>query len=956
MTPFLESVAKYIFEKHENKLYELAIVFPNKRARLFFNQYIGQLSSKPVFAPKYYTITEYMQQLTGTPIADQLTLLFTLYEVYISVTNSNESFDQFLFYCEMLLADFDDLDKYLVDAGMLYKNLSNLKEIEAYYDYLDEAQIKAIEQFWRTFAESKPSEEKQKFSSLWNVLYKIYLQFNSKLSELGLAYEGGAYRQAIASLKEGDIDIREKYVVFVGFNALNNCEIALFSYLKKRNKALFFWDYDAYYIDRKAYHEAAYFMADLIQKYPAPEEFVFESKLQNSERTIKIIDIATSTGQAKALPLILQELPNNWQQHAHHTAIALADEALLMPVLNALPKEIEEVNISMGYPLKETRAYSLTQTLLELQKNKRIATDKQELYYHTNVSQILQFGLINNQESDWLTLTKLITKQNLIYLKTSELSGLKGIFADIFCPGIGTENFVVYLIKILTQLTLHFNKENKNTYAIEKEATFRILNQLTRINDILKNTSISYNFTSLAKLLAKLLEGTSIPFSGEPLSGVQIMGVLETRNLDFENLIVLSMNEGVFPKSGNVPSFIPYSLRKGLDMPTIEHQDAIFAYYFYRLLQRSQNVVLVYSSSVNDMKSGEASRFIHQLIYEEAFKVQKETLSYTINPISERTVQIDKTPEVVKILTETFAGENARALSPSAINTYLNCKTRFYYRYVAGIKEPDTILEEVEANTLGSILHKTMEELYKPFINILLTNNIIQEIIKNKQLIHNTILHAFWDEYLSPGKPFPENEGLNLQGKNTLIKEVIYKYVLTVLEYDKQQAPFKISSLEKEFYCDFTTKNKLTISTGGIIDRVDEKEGKARIIDYKTGKSKDTFSDIESLFYENATKRNDAAFQTLLYSLVFAKISNNDSIQPNLYFVRNMRKTKYNSTILIGKGQGKSALNGLNEVKTEFERYLMETINDIFSEAGNFNQTDDTKYCEYCPYAGICGK
>lgn len=956
MTPFLESVAKYIFENYRNNLHELAIVFPNKRARLFFNNYIGELTDKPVFAPKYYTITEYIQKLSGSTTADQLTLLFTLYEVYVEVTNSSESFDQFLFYCEMLLADFDDLDKYLVDAKMLYKNLSNLKEIEAYYEYLTKAQIKAIQQFWTTFTESKDSDEKQKFSSLWNVLYKIYLRFNQKLDELNLSYEGKAYRQAIESLRKGDFEITHEKVAFVGFNALNKCEKKLFTKLQNNKKGLFFWDYDMYYLKRADFHEAAFFLKDLIVEYPKPAGFTFETNLTDPNKKIKIFDIATNTGQSKALSLALNELPENWKDKPLQTAIALADESLLIPTLTSMPDDVEQVNISMGYPLRETRIFSLTRSLIELHQNKRISSKQIESFYHSEVIQILQFGLDSSNNLASKELSDKILKQNLVYIPQIELTALKGLLGEIFTANIGPANFVEYLIKVITLAPKQFIIENKNIYAIEKEACFRIITQLTRISDILKTTQVQFNFTSLTRLLSKILEGASIPFTGEPLLGMQVMGVLETRNIDFENLVILSMNEGVFPKSGHVPSFVPYSLRKGFDMPTVEHQDAIFAYYFYRLLQRSKNVVLVYSSSVSDMKSGDPSRFIHQLQYEDNFKVEKKTISYDVGAISQRSIGIPKSTESSSALANTYSGENKRALSPSAINTYLNCQTRFYYRYVAGIKEHDSVSEEVEANTLGSILHKTIEELYKSYEKQIVSRELIETILKDKKLIKAKLIEAYWTEFLSPNKPFPGVEDVELYGKNIIIKEVITKYVVAILEHDKRIAPFTLTGLEQQYYSSFTTNKGVKISVGGIIDRIDELNGQTRIIDYKTGKLKDSFPSIENLFNGDASKRNDAVFQTLLYSLVLAKQTGTKDIQPGLYFVRNIRKEDYSSKISLGEWSKKKPVNSLSEVIEEFEPLLTETLNNIFASEGFFTQTEDETYCGYCPYKDICGK
>jgi CRISPR/Cas system-associated exonuclease Cas4 (RecB family) len=953
MTPFLQSVSHYIFHHYRDELKDLALVFPNKRARLFFNQYISKLTDKPVFAPKYYTIAEYMQQLSGATLADQLTLLFTLYEVFVSVTKSKESFDQFLFYCEMLLADFDDIDKYFADAEMIYRNLSDLKELEAYYDYLDEAQIKAIEQFWKTFAESKDSEQKEGFSQLWNMLFKIYSAFKSRLREMGLSYEGMAFRDTIDLVQKNTISWKHKKVVFVGFNALNTCEVMLFKALKKAGKALFFWDYDSYYMKREM-HEAAYFLKDHIRQFPAPDDFTFSTNLISKDKTIKIFDIATTTGQAKALPLVFGNLPKEWQKNQVNSAIALADEALLMPTLNALPEDIEKVNISMGYPLKETKVYGLTCLLLELHKNKR--TGKNDSFYHIDVLNILNNGLFSRFEALSAEIIQKAIKYNMVYLNGDMLSETGTFYAQLFQSGVSPQNFIKYLKSILQQVPAFLAKEVKNTWLIEREATLRILNQLNKIGDIIHKTSIKFNFSSLTRLLAKLLENTSIPFSGEPLEGIQIMGVLETRNIDFENLIIVSMNEGIFPKSGNVPSFVPYALRKGFGLPTIEHQDAIFAYYFYRLLQRASNIMLIYSSSVNDTISGEPSRFIHQLLYEPAFEPIKQTLSYQVNPLPERTVFIKKSPKTREILLKKYQTTGNKALSPSAINTYLNCPARFYFKYVAELKEPENVLEEIEATLMGSILHKAMEYLYKPCLNKEINTQIIEGILENTEFINTCIHKAFLSEYLEPNQKEQNPSNVKLIGKNKLIKEVIFKYVKSVLEFDKRHTPFTFLGLEMPCRMVVKISGNKQISIGGIIDRVDNAKGTTRIIDYKTGIKKDSFNDLVELFTGKATKRNGAAFQTLLYASVLSNETENQHIFPGLYYVRNLRAELVNESLSMGTGKRKTRLDSYSQVKEEFEYLLFERIDEIFSDNGVFKQTDDTDYCTQCPYTSICGK
>lgn len=955
MKPFLSSVAEYLFETYGNRMYSMAIVFPNKRARLFFTKYLSEAARKPVFSPAYYTITEYIQQIANETIADQLTLLFNLYESYIAVTNSKESFDDFLFYCEMMLADFDDIDKYMVDAGMLYRNLTDLKEIEAYTDYLDESQLKAIRQFWETFSTGQNSAEKQKFASIWEVLFNIYTDFRGRLANSGMAYEGMAYRNALLAIEKNEVELPGSQVAFVGFNALNKCEDKLFSILKNSNRALFFWDFDDYYLKRKSFHEAAYFLGNLIMKYPSPAGFKFESNLSDPGKTIKIIDIPSSIGQAKNLPEIISHLPEKWKENALNTALALADETLLMPVLSSLPTDIGEINVSMGYPLKETQVYSLITMLIDLHQNKRIKENSEELFYHSDVKRLLQHGLFSGQDRELVsTFIDEITKSNQVYINFEKQKNAGNPLPFIFHSGISSTNFIPYLLSVLDNIAEKLQDKSLQLIDTEQEALARVTNNLRRMNDILNNSTIAYSFKSLLRLIEKLLQSTTLPFTGEPLSGMQIMGILETRVLDFENLIILSMNEGIFPKSGNVPTFVPYTLRKAFGLPTIEHQDAIFAYYFYRLMQRAKNIVLVYSSSTTENKSGEPSRFIRQLEFDDSFDKERKTLVYSIYPQQIRKVIAEKNSTSREFLLKKYAGPSAKALSPSAINTFLNCPLRFYFRYVANIPEPESILEEVESNVLGSILHKTMEQLYKPFENKIIAFAEIEKLMNDKQTLELAIKKAFYEEYFEPGNEFTGSETVEFTGKNIIVREVVGQYARQIIRFDTKHAPLNITGLEQKHQHSFNLSDGFEIVTGGIIDRIDQSNGLLRIIDYKTGKVKDSFASVVDLFVADPEKRNEAAFQTLFYSLIVSKNTGKRNIQPRLYFVREMNNTNFTGELYFGEKKDK--LENTEPLLAEFEDLLLKTLESIFSTTGEFNQTENENICKNCPYKDICGK
>ncbi len=954
MIPFLKSVTSYLYEHHHSNLENMSVVFPNKRARLFFNQYLASHTNRPLLAPKYYTINEYMQQVSGTTPADPITLLFLIYEVYSRETGSKESFDEFLFYGEMMLADFDDIDKYRVDAKVLFKNISQFKEIDSFADYLDDSQIEAIRQFWENFRTGGLSEQKQSFAQIWNQLNSIYEAFTKKLSALGLSYEGMACRQSIEKIEKKAYSFTEEKIAFLGFNALNNCEKELFRHAKNQNKALFFWDYDRYYLNLKS-HEAGFYLRDLIETFPAPADFVFESGLTLPKKSFRVLNVPTLTGQAKTIPLALAQLPLEWKDKPVETALVLADESMLLPALSSLPAGLPDVNISMGYPVKETKIYSFIAGLIELHKNKNDKPETQHSYfYHADVIQLLQNGLLTRFSQQTESFIQQVTKQNQVYIDTRPLENSNEFFSLLFQTEIDARGFIVYLKKVLNKIAELFYDEDTNSARIEREACVRLLLQLNRLGDLLSHTPVVFNFSSLNRLLTKIFEKASIPFSGEPIEGLQVMGVLETRNLDFENLLILSLNEGVFPKTGHAPSFIPYSLRKAYGLPTLEHQDAIFAYYFYRLIQRAQNITLVYCSSEAGSKSAEPSRFIHQLLYENAFSVTSENLNYKLVPNAIQKVNFHSNTTTLELLKKKYLGEDKQTMSPSAINTYLSCKTRFYLRYVSGLKETETIQETMEPSTIGLILHKSMQLLYEPYENTLITSAFHKAIIDDEEKISEAVFQAFIKEYFGDGNPSGNSKVRALHGKNILYKEIIQRLVKSILHFDQKQTPFTLKGLESRVKMPFFTSSGLELSIGGTIDRVDLHQGNIRIIDYKTGIVKNKFPSIESLFLEKPSTRNGNAFQTLLYTMVYSFENKDYPGLPFLYYLRDLNKKEYDGRLSYGETTNKQLLESFSEVELEFKKLLQQTIDEIFSEHILYTQTDDLKYCKNCLYKTIC--
>ena len=960
MTYFLQDIASQVFSNYKDVLSDICIVFPNKRARLYFNKYLSELTDKPLWSPEYYTINELMQHLSGLQVADPLTLIFELYSAFKKVTQSPESFDDFYFYLEILLADFDDIDKNLVKPADIFQNLAKIKNIETYFNYLTDNQIEIIRRFWNTFLPVNISEDQKNFLSLWESMYKIYTAFNEALRNKNLAYEGMVYKEVVNKINSDKLNNLNaiKYII-IGFNALNKCERQLFRYLLNTGKAEFYWDYDDYYINNTL-HEAGYFLRNNIKEFPAPVNSLKHNNISKQEKKISFISVPSNIGQTKIVSQCLEKVGNLQDIDLNKTVIILADENLLLPVLNSIPEEINEINVSMGYPFKETSVYGFIEKLVDTHRNRRINKNGQIQFYYRDVISLLKLPVFTDIIQEEInTLIHKITIQNKVFISIDDLR-TSDILADIFIDIQEPKDIPSYILRILEVVIDNYKQkksENNTEIKVELDFIYHAYIYIQRFKEILHTTTIEFSANMLFKLLINILKRLSIPFSGEPLAGLQIMGILETRTLDFDNVVMLSLNEGIFPKSLNIPSFIPFSLRYGFELPTPEHQDAIYAYYFYRLIQRSKNIFLVYNSRTDGLFTGERSRFMHQIFYESVFKVNEESFTYDISPVTKKSIAAKKNIKELNTLKEYIKSDSAAYLTPSAINTFLNCSLRFYFRYVAKLKEPEEVIEDIDPAVFGSILHKSINLIYKPYINNLINKDILNQITESKNIYESAINDAFRAEYFKEKK---EKSNIDIAGKNLIIKEVIKKYLMQILEIDQLYSPFRIISLEKYYsvYLPLVINNNPEkVRIGGIIDRVDEKDGKLRIVDYKTGQAENSFKGLDSLFDEKGSERNSAVFQTFMYSLIFSYNSPYSEIIPSLYFIRESFAKDFDFRIILNKGRKDTQpIDSFKLLSGEFSNRLQQTVEDIYDEKKEFTQTDDSKVCLYCPYARICHK
>lgn len=957
MDGFLKQVASHLFNTYNDKISQLTLVFPNRRGGVFFTNYLNSLVSRPLISPAIITINELFSKLSPLHIPDRLSLIFRLYKVYKESTRSNELFDDFFFWGEMLISDFDQVDKYLVNAHDLFTNITELKEIEARFSDLPDEEKERLENFWKTLSDKNKTPNQQEFIRLWEDINGVYEKFKMSLSGEGLAFEGMLYRQVIEQMLPDNPHLfADKHFVFVGFNALNRCEEELFDYLQNQGKASFYWDFDNYYLEDSS-QEAGYFLRKNLVRYPHTGYVPDCNLLSSASKTIKIVSVSSQAGQAQ---VAASELAGQFKDEFNfdETAVVLCDEELLLPVLNAIPENVNKVNVTMGYPLKMTPVFSLITQLVALQKNVR-KTAAGASFYNKDVLNLLSHQLII--DFDPLTnknLSDKILSDNMIYLPGKELQ-INAVCKQLFADPQKITEMSDYFLELLKFIFLHWQqKEEIEASAIYREYLYQSILVVNRLKDILVNEGIkvfgSDDFVSkdaFFRFLLQYLSEITISFDGEPLEGLQIMGILETRTLDFKNLIILSMNDGIMPKTSASGSYIPYNLRRVFGLPAIEEQNAMYAYYFYRLLQRAENVTFVYDSGTGGLSAGEKSRYLHQLQLESPFQITEVNRVYNVEHIAVQPICIQKNGKTMASLGQYLAG--TRALSPSAIDKYLTCPLQFYFRYSAGLNEPEEISEEVDAMIFGLLFHDSMENIYHAFNGKMVKEADINLIINDPDFIDQIIISSFRRVYF---KGLREEEKVVLSGRNWLVFEVVKKYVSQLLVLDRKRTPFQIIGLEMKVNTTITINEpKQSILIGGTIDRTDKLGDAVYIFDYKTGRTDLSFPLLASLFDKENKTRNKAAFQTLVYSYILHKNQPEYSaVYPGIYALRGIFEEDFDPSVR-SKDIGNKPVEFIS-ISDKFEAYLKVLLEEIFNTAIPFTQTTNDLNCKYCSYRQICRK
>ncbi|MCD7969765.1 MAG: PD-(D/E)XK nuclease family protein [Alistipes sp.] len=944
MKPFVSLLAEELYDRYGDDISSLCIIFPSRRAGLFFTDALASYAGKPLWQPEFGTVDQVMQLYSGLRCGEKIPLVADLYKVYSGF--HRESFDSFYYWGEMLLSDFDSIDKYLIDAGMLFRNVAELKEIEQDNSYLTPEQAQIISRFWRSFGhEDGYSGEKRKFLDIWTTLHDIYRNYRSVLSAKGTGYGGMVYRQAAENIRARKLPEDKTRYVFAGFNALSECEKVLFKYLAADGRAEFFWDYDDYYTgDRE--QEAGLFIRENISRFPG--KVLGPTDNFSRPKKIHVVSTPSDSLQCKYTGQVLSDLCKDGRTVDKETAVVLTDENLMLPVLSSIPGGIRDINVTMGYPLKLTAAYTLFERLAEMQARKRVKADK-PLYRYADLAGLMSHPFVVGLDGA-IRVAEFIHNRQFVYPDISGVVGpgtpLSVLLRD---GGSRWEEFAEYLMECLSSVASSgpLSGDGKGP---DRDHLALVADTVRMTTNSLLACHLELSPKIFVSLLRKILQNTRIPFEGEPLKGVQVMGILETRNLDFKNIILLSASDDNFPGNRVTSySFIPHNLRYAYGLPTPAHHEGVYAYYFYRLLQRAENIHLVYSSKTDEKSSGERSRYIYQLQYESPHRLTYRSVGLDINVSRASPVGVDKIGETAATLNMFLSGE--KQLSPSSFNNYVACPLKFYFHTIAGLKGEEEPGEEIDAPMFGTILHRAMDILFRPLCGVEEPRPEIRKLIGTAS-VSNAVEEAVRLEYL---------KGDNLQkteygGNLLLVSDIISRYIdKCILPFDASGAAFRIDKTEEAVSAAFGFRiagRPAEVKFRGNADRIDLlPDGKVRVVDYKTGREELTFNGTGALFSPLLKDRNPSALQTMLYGLMISRTTGKD-VQPALYYVRNLNTAGYSP--LLKDRSANREVSSYHAHREDFEPRLSDKLSELFDLSIPFGQCEDVKTCALCDFRKIC--
>ena len=980
---FLDQIAQELKQEFGSQVSDLCLIVPTRRAVQFLRDALADAYQQTFWSPRIVSIQDFVRQSVGWQFPDILPLVFELYQVYgphMQQVDKTwyETFEQFYSWGEMLVKDFDEIDKYLVDARQLFTNIKDLKEIDLIFS-LPEESLEPIRRFWQTLRGhgEEPSVVQKRFLAIWQELHAIYEQYRRVLHQKNQGYDGMAYRHLIERLEAGETLFAEPKLVFIGFNALSTAEERLMKLLLEAERAIVYWDTDRAYFTppRDKWDQRAEIYADksghltgeepgkFIREYQAKwqqlDSRVVLHDMGSQDKDIYITGVPLQVGQAQYLGNLLEANPISPADYRRHV-IVLAEENLLFPTLYALPDAIERLNITMGFPLRQTNIHDLLLIVMRLLRNLRGSPQGELVFSHREVSALVNNPYVKAGAPDLSEqIQKAINEKNLLFLSPKDLSAYKlpPLLQHLFQPPALTHETqrLPSLTPILDYcdgiFRLLLADAQTRQAQIETEYVFQFFTYFQQLRDILETYHPGLTLRGFTNLFRDMMQRARIPFEGEPLIGVQLMGFLETRGLDFDKIYILASNEGKLPDTSTGNSFIPYNLRLGFGLPTYQEKDAIYAYHFYRLLQRASEVHLIYDTVSSESRgANEVSRFIRQIRHffrnHPHLHVHERLVSTPAPYVEPQPIAIAQSEATQAILQRRYlveAGENdqtvqrGRYFSATALTTYLTCKLRFYFRYVAGIREPEQVEEIMEANTFGSVLHLTLEELYKPFLGKKQTLDA-DDIKALKKGLLDSLRKAF--------KAHDLGWDAEVRGKNYLLRGVIEAQCERILRLDAEGPPFQIVDLENDDdYLSALTTPIGRVRVNGAFDRIDwlPSQEVYRILDYKTGKVEVVDKDaLDKAFSDDKYK---AIFQGFLYALLFARKHGAVKTQVGFYAVRHLSE----GIQFLSGGQSISSAD-LND----FEQRLQGLIAQVFTQP--FTQTEDEAKCQYCPYNVICNR
>lgn len=930
MQSFLDRLIEECFPEKENDFSDYCVIFPTRRSGLIFKNKLIQKTRKAFRLPEVYAVNDFIASLSPLRIAERIELLFELYTVYKEYFK-HTPYDVFAPWGEMMLKDFDETDKYLADAHLLFKSIESVKEIEDAFQF-DEEILEDLKFFWQSFSEKEMSEAKKKFINTWKILSPLYINYTAALKNKGMSYEGMVYRELAVNPEAYFSNLKNKQIIVAGFYALTPAEESIFNWMQNNLNQKIFWDADIYYADNKVHEAGSFIRKNSFTK----NNFRWKGDYFNERKTITITGVPQQTAQAKALGAAL--LKNKTGEPEEECVIVLPDEGMLEPVLNSLPHSVEHLNITMGLPVKQTKVFSLLLLWHKLYETRK--TEKDNLLLHTpTLTALCRHPLIFGHISHETTNRLKSTTNNYIYFNR-----IPGISNNVLSrlvqfPASFDETFssVAKILQGIKEITA----VSANHHVTDFEMLSFVLNEFIGLQKIIKPYK---GFTTVKEawmVIKDFVGSLKIPFSGEPVKGIQLMGFLETRVLDFKNVYILNLNENVLPPDNLRSSFIPFTIRKSFGLPVLEDNDAITSYHFYRLLQRAQNIFLFYCTETNATNGGEMSRFLLQLFFELKIKMQEKLKINHIVASGPAALHVQVPIEIkptddlinkVHSLFDSVKEENKKGFTPSTLSTYINCSLQFYFKHIVKIKEPDTIEEEIEDGTFGQILHKAMETIYESYKGTEVTEKELKNIDDKK--INAVVRHAIKEKY---------DPDFVASGKNFLVEKTLIALIKKIISEDISYSPFVYEASERGYSYIYQRGNKPGILFNGIFDRIDRQGNSIRIVDYKTGRAEvKSFKEPETLFTSSDFKVN---FQLMFYVWLAAKNGLSKNITAAIYPLKQMS----GGALYLSQAE-------LSEtVQAEFEELLIKMTSEILNNP-HFRQTDDLRKCSVCPYKVICNR